>query len=89
MAAASAARERARLTPNGPFGFCAEFTNAFVGGDWDHRPHELLDEWEAEQIFKSVTWEEDKEQSAADERQAEEEISGWLTMIDQGEATAD
>jgi hypothetical protein len=58
-------------------------------GDWDHRPHELLDEWESEEIFKSVAWEEDKEQSAADERQAEEEVSGWLAMIDPDEAAAD
>ncbi|MEV0037139.1 hypothetical protein [Streptomyces sp. NPDC050804] len=58
-------------------------------GDWDHRPHELLDEWESEQIFKSVAWEEDKEQSAADERQAEEETSEWMAMINRGEAAAD
>jgi 5-methylcytosine-specific restriction endonuclease McrA len=58
-------------------------------GDWDHRPHELLDEWESEGIFKSVAWEEDKEQSAADERQAEEEMSAWMAMMDQGEAAAD
>lgn len=58
-------------------------------GDWDHRPRELLDEWESEEIFRSVAWEEDKEQSAADERQAEEEVSGWLAMIDPDEAAAD
>ncbi|MEU8974729.1 hypothetical protein AB0D11_36650 [Streptomyces monashensis] len=58
-------------------------------GDWDHRPHELLDEWESEEIFKSVAWEEDKEQSAADERQAEEEMSEWRAMIDPGDAATD
>ncbi|MFD8633447.1 hypothetical protein [Streptomyces sp. NPDC059533] len=58
-------------------------------GDWDHRPHELLDEWESEGIFKSVAWEEDKQQSAADERQAEEELSEWMAVIDRGEAAAD
>ncbi|MFD7967428.1 hypothetical protein [Streptomyces clavifer] len=58
-------------------------------GDWDRRPHELLDEWEAEDIFKSVAWEEDKEQSATDERQAEDEMSEWMAMIDRGAAAAD
>lgn len=58
-------------------------------GDWDHRPHELLHEWESEELFKSVAWEENKEQSAADERQAEEEVSGWLAMFDPDAAAAD
>ncbi|MFD4502322.1 hypothetical protein [Streptomyces sp. NPDC058457] len=58
-------------------------------GNWDHRPHDLLDEWEAEEIFESVRWEEDKEQSAADLRQAEEEVSELMAMIDRGEAAAE
>ncbi|MGW7578028.1 hypothetical protein [Streptomyces sp. NPDC054765] len=58
-------------------------------GDWDHRPHDLLNEWEEEEIFKGVSWEEDKEQSAIDLRQAEDEVSEWMAMMDPGESQAD
>ncbi|WP_285705207.1 hypothetical protein [Microtetraspora sp. NBRC 16547] len=57
--------------------------------DWDHRPHDLLTEWEGEEVFKSVSWEEDKEQSAADIRRAETEVSEWIAMMDRGDAAAE
>ncbi|MFF4452983.1 HNH endonuclease [Streptomyces goshikiensis] len=55
-------------------------------GDWDYRPHDLLDEWEEEEIFKSVSWEEDEEQSVIDLREADEEVSGWFGVMEAGEA---
>ncbi|MEU6788814.1 HNH endonuclease signature motif containing protein [Nonomuraea angiospora] len=58
-------------------------------GDWDHRPHDLLAEWEADEVFKSVSWEEDEEQSAADLRQAEKDVSEWMAMMDRGETATE
>ncbi|MEY9847988.1 hypothetical protein ABH940_005088 [Streptacidiphilus sp. BW17] len=42
----------------------------YLPGEWDHRDHSVLDTWEKSGLFPTVSWEEDAERSAAEERDA-------------------
>jgi hypothetical protein len=59
-----------------------EYSEEF--GDWDHRPTEMIAEWEAEEFFRDVSWEEDKDQSADDMREAEHEVGTLLRGMTEG-----